>query len=87
MRFARRILLWVTCVAVAALLAVNLAYCWHGSLEEMPTEEQQDKVFVVTTAIGLVLVLLEAVLVTFAMRLSRRTQTERSASSLNDKSS
>ena len=73
-----RIALWLGCAVVAAVLAVNVAYCWHGSLEAMPTEEQQDKVFVVTIALGMVLAVIEAVLVAAAMRVGTRRVTPRS---------
>jgi hypothetical protein len=45
------------CVAVVGLvLALDLAYLAYGSLEWFPTQEQQDRVRVVASAIAVVLV-------------------------------
>ena len=55
-----RSVLWIACAIVAALLVVNVAYCWRGSLEMFPTEEQQDKIRTATMVFGVVLAAIEA---------------------------
>lgn len=49
-------------IAVGLLLCLDVAYFLRGSLEEFPTDEQQDKVRRVTAAIAAVLVLAEVAL-------------------------
>jgi hypothetical protein len=53
-------LLLVPAVVFGVLFALDAAYGWRGSLEMFPTGEQQDKVRVVTVAIGAVVLMLEA---------------------------
>lgn len=57
-------------VIVGALLALNVAYCRHGSLEEFPTDEQQEKIALVTTWLGTALAVVEVVLVAALVRRS-----------------
>ncbi|HEY0152171.1 MAG TPA: hypothetical protein VGB92_09245 [Longimicrobium sp.] len=58
MRLAIRLMM----LAVGLLLAIDLLYLVNGSLEMFPTAEQQDKIRVVTSAIAVLLLLVEAAL-------------------------
>jgi hypothetical protein len=46
-------------IAVGLLLCLDVAYFVHGSLEEFPTEEQEDKVRRVSAVIAAILVVAE----------------------------
>jgi hypothetical protein len=75
-----RLLVWVAAAVIAALLVLNAAYCWQGSLEEFPTDEQQDKVRVVTLALGFLLLMIEAGLIALAVWLRRQARAAPKAS-------
>ena len=61
-----RAVLWMLAIALAVLLLLLGAYFVHGSLEEFPTSEQQDKVRLVS-GIGLLLFSGLEALVLFAL--------------------
>ena len=67
-----RLLVSTAIVVIAALLLLNAAYCWNGSLEEFPTDEQHEKIRVGTLAVGCVLAVVELALVYLARQLRRR---------------
>jgi hypothetical protein len=52
----------VAMAVVAILLCLDLAYLVSGSLEQMPTPEQEDKVRIVTSVIAIMLLAVEAAL-------------------------
>lgn len=66
-----RRLIWIPIAAIGALLMLNVAYCWNGSLEDFPTEEQQDKIRTVTLVNGVVLTVVEIGLIALARWLRR----------------
>ena len=72
-----RLLVWTAAAAIAALLVLNVAYCWHGSLEVLPTQEQQEKIFLFTLVLGGFLFILEAALIALAVSLRRRAGVKR----------
>ena len=53
-RYARYVL-WLVMIAVGAVLIVDILYLLNGSLEQFPTEEQEDKVRTVTVVIAALL--------------------------------
>jgi hypothetical protein len=52
----------VAMAVVAILLCLDVAYLVSGSLEQMPTPEQEDKVRIVTSVIAIMLLAVEAAL-------------------------
>ena len=60
-RFIRRAIVLAMAV-VALLLAVDIAYLVSGSLEQFPTAEQEDKVRIVSSAIAVLLIVIEIAL-------------------------
>gem|GEM_PF-6840348 len=56
-------LLGVIAVFVAALLALDIAYFVHGSLEEFPTVEDHSKVRLVTALVAIFLGFFESILI------------------------
>ena len=53
-RYARYVL-WLVMAVVGVALIVDILYLLNGSLEQFPTEEQEDKVRTVTSAIAVLL--------------------------------
>jgi hypothetical protein len=53
-RYARYVL-WLVMIAVGVVLIVDILYLLNGSLEQFPTEEQENKVRTVTAVIALLL--------------------------------
>ena len=70
-RLAKTVVL-LTMAAVALLLCLDVAYFFRGSLEEFPTDEQEDKVRRVSAALAAVLVVTELVLAALLRHLGRR---------------
>ena len=66
-----RLVVVIAMVVVGLLLALDVAYFARGSLESFPTDEQQDKVRTVTTALAAVLVAAELMLWWLLRRLMR----------------
>jgi hypothetical protein len=66
----RRLILWLLLVALAVPALLLSAYFVHGSLEEFPTDEQQEKVRLVSGVGFLIFAGLEA-LVIAALRRAR----------------
>ena len=50
-----RYVLWLVMTVVGVALIVDILYLLNGSLEQFPTEEQEDKVRTVTSAIAVLL--------------------------------
>ena len=57
-----RFALVVAMIVVGLMLCLDVVYFVRGSLEEFPTDEQQEKVRVVTAMLAVLLVAAEAVL-------------------------
>lgn len=51
--------LWLAMIAVALVLAADVAYFVHGSLELFPTDERQATVRQVTGAVAVLLIAVE----------------------------
>ena len=54
-----RFALWIALTVVGSTLLVVLAYFVNGSLEQFPTDEQQNKVRVVTGLLATILLAIE----------------------------
>jgi hypothetical protein len=54
-----RLALWIALAVVGSALLVMLAYFVTGSLEQFPTDEQQNKVRVVTGVLATILLAIE----------------------------
>ena len=63
-----RFALWIALTVVGSTLLVVLAYFVTGSLEQFPTEEQQDNVRVVTGVLATILIAIEIGLWTLVRR-------------------
>lgn len=68
-----RICLWLVAVCLATLLLFSAAYLVCGSLEQIPTQEQQDKVHIGATVGIILFATLETIVVISLVRLRRRT--------------
>lgn len=64
--------LFLLALAVGAVLLLDIAYFFHGSLEWYPTDEQQEKVKIVTAIIAILLAVVETVIVALLLRLFRK---------------
>ena len=68
MNTAVRASLWALAAALAIPILLFGAYFVHGSLEDFPTDEQQDKVRIVSGAGVLILTLPEALVIAALLR-------------------
>ncbi|HYJ80296.1 MAG TPA: hypothetical protein VEW03_11865 [Longimicrobiaceae bacterium] len=69
-----RVITILAMVAVGVVLALDLAYLARGSLELYPTEEDQEKVRLVTGVLAVLLIGVEVALVALYRRLRRATR-------------
>lgn len=69
MKTMTKVFLWLLLVALAVPMILFAAYFVHGSLEEFPTDEQQDKVRVVSGIGFLVFASLETVVIVALRRM------------------
>lgn len=68
----KRILLNISIVIVALFIIASYMYFTHGSLEEFPTQEQEEKVEIVTSAFVVLFTGLEVVLICLRMKMKKR---------------
>lgn len=59
-------------IVVALALALDILYFMRGSLELYPTDEQQDKIRILTTTFGVLLAIVELGLGLLLWRLARK---------------
>jgi hypothetical protein len=58
-RLSRTVFLLAAAAVVSLLLVLDIAYLIHGSFESFPNPEQQDKIRLATSALAIVLVLID----------------------------
>lgn len=67
-------LLNITILVVFIMILLNFMYLFNGSFEEFPTEEQEEKISIVTSIIGIFLFIIEVILVGLRILIGKLTK-------------